>query len=336
MRTLVYIIWTIIVLLTLSCNKGQVSLPSTSLGCDYCPEQYDLRSEPYPDSFHIVNHPGPPCATSPEYRYLETYSYNEPLLNPNNPYEMALIRTDMTELLLMNELCIYNFCDNSLEVIADNIYYGLDWSTEDWLIYTGRDHNVWKIKTNGDSLTQLTFTGDYNNYPEWSPSGEKFIYWDNSSSFFRICNGDGVALDSISIWMYYFDWIDEDNLVYTKAINGNEYQVRTVDLQTETQTLLHSIAQPGSPEPISYNDGRILFTANEGLFEIFNNTVNLLDTNYSTYNSGYPQQLTDSKILLQRFITDTTYYQECIVYGATYISILDENTGEERRIKIPE
>ena len=136
--------------------------------------------------------------------------------------------------------------------------------------------------------------------------------------------------------MYYFDWIDEDNLVYTKAINGNEYQVRTVDLQTETQTLLHSIAQPGSPEPISYNDGRILFTANEGLFEIFNNTVNLLDTNYSTYNSGYPQQLTDSKILLQRFITDTTYYQECIVYGATYISILDENTGEERRIKIPE
>jgi hypothetical protein len=62
----------------------------------------------------------------------------------------------------------------------------------------------------------------------------------------------------------------------------------------------------------------------------------IVDTTFLTYSSGYARQLTDSKILLQRFITDTTYYQECIVYGTTYICILDESTGEEKRIKFPE
>ena len=104
MRALVYTLISCALFFALSCKKEQVVLPTPTpkTNADHCPEQYDLRSEPYPDSFHVVNHPGPPCATSPEYRYLETYSYNEPLLNPNNPYEMALIRTDITELLLMN------------------------------------------------------------------------------------------------------------------------------------------------------------------------------------------------------------------------------------------
>lgn len=327
--------YVILVFFALSCNKEEIDNNTYCSNGDYCPVQYQSRSEPYPDTFHKSNKELQ-CIVSPQQEYLEEYTYKEPVLNPNNSFEFAFIREKPYEIQPTRELCIYNFCNNTIEVITDKAFYGVDWSKKNWLIFTGNDYQVYKIKANGDSLTQLTNSGIYNNDPKWSPSGESYIYFDNENSVFRLCDDDGNSLNTYSVSMDYYDWIDDSSLVYTNSINGQEYQVRKFNLQTGTQELIHSITQQGSGEPISYENDQILFTANDGLFEISNNSVNLVDTNYLTYSSGYPQRLSNSKILLQRFITDTTYYEDCIVYGGTYVSILDEQTGEERRIKIPE
>ena len=50
-----------------------------------------------------------------------------------------------------------------------------DWSPQgDWIVFESSGQ-IYKIKTNGDSLTQLTFSGE-NFFPEWSPDGSKIVY----------------------------------------------------------------------------------------------------------------------------------------------------------------
>ncbi len=54
-------------------------------------------------------------------------------------------------------------------------YYDPRWSPKgDWIVFNMLAQ-IFKIKTNGDSLTQLTFTGR-NFFPNWSPDGNKIIH----------------------------------------------------------------------------------------------------------------------------------------------------------------
>ncbi|OGC78097.1 MAG: hypothetical protein A2145_02350 [candidate division Zixibacteria bacterium RBG_16_40_9] len=56
------------------------------------------------------------------------------------------------------------------------------WSpTVGWIVYN-MNAQIYKIKTNGDSLTQLTFTGR-NFFPDWSPDGSKIVYDRTDSAF---------------------------------------------------------------------------------------------------------------------------------------------------------
>ncbi len=65
------------------------------------------------------------------------------------------------------------------------------WSPKgDWILFE-RSAQIYKVKTNGDSLTRLTFSGE-NFYPNWSPDGSKIVY-DRTDSLFGIwvMNADG-------------------------------------------------------------------------------------------------------------------------------------------------
>jgi len=52
---------------------------------------------------------------------------------------------------------------------------GPDWSPDMKLIIFVKGARIWKIKINGDSLTQLTFNRR-TFFPDWSPDGEKIAY----------------------------------------------------------------------------------------------------------------------------------------------------------------
>lgn len=67
------------------------------------------------------------------------------------------------------------------------------WSPKgDWIVFHS-SAQIYKIKTNGDSLTQLTFSGR-NFFPNWSPNGSKIAYWKSTpvdSNGVWIMNADG-------------------------------------------------------------------------------------------------------------------------------------------------
>lgn len=70
---------------------------------------------------------------------------------------------------------------NNMMILNDPYINSLDFSpTGIWIVFDSRGH-IFKIKTTGDSLTQLTFTGS-NFFASWSPDEEWIVYDSNNES----------------------------------------------------------------------------------------------------------------------------------------------------------
>ncbi|MGM0480112.1 MAG: TolB family protein [Bacteroidota bacterium] len=330
----------LLILLTIvSCNKDKVQpiedgLPGS--GGDYCPQMYTQRTAAYADSFHKVNNM-PSCVVGPEYLNLEEYVYSDPILNPNNAFEFAFIRDEGNSNQSPgwnSELCTYNFCSNEMNILTDVVGYDIDWSAKNWILFTGKDYELYKIKSNGDSLTQLTNTGTWNDNAKWNPDGTKYLYFDADAIRHKICDEEGNLIKDFSNNMAEFDWLNDEKIIFSRS-SGSELFIKEYNIETDSEELLYSQPHEGSGEPLSVHDGKVYFTSETGIHVYENGAETLLDSSYFTYTAGYPQELTENKILLQRFITDTTYYP-CTVYSTSYISILDVENNTEQYIDIPE
>lgn len=114
------------------------------------------------------------AAISPTYWPQDEYVYWFPCFNPNDPYEIAYLRGQGGG--CHEEVFTFSFRTGETTKVADNACYGLDWSSTGWLLFTGIDRKVWKVKADGDSLTQLTFGQGFHNGAMWNPNGEQFIF----------------------------------------------------------------------------------------------------------------------------------------------------------------
>jgi len=77
----------------------------------------------------------------------------------------------------------------------------------EWIVFSW-GKQIWKVKVNGDSLTQLTFSGE-NFYPRWSPDGRKIVFHVplGDSAGIWIINSDGSNKHNIGQWGWnYPDW----------------------------------------------------------------------------------------------------------------------------------
>jgi len=104
-----------------------------------------------------------------------------------------------------------------------------------WIVYDKYDWKIYKIKTNGDSLTQLTFNGNCLS-PYWS-FDEKFIYFGGFSGTtecqYKI-DEKGNVLDTLfgnDIGIYYKDYmyrfatINNQTFVYQKNLGNNSEKI---------------------------------------------------------------------------------------------------------------
>jgi hypothetical protein len=175
------------------------------------------------------------------------YDYFYPCFNPTNPDQIAYYQYDNSTQQLADELWVADFCKNEKRLIANNALYGLNWGVNDYLVYTGNDQNIWKIKPNGDSLTQLTFSGDYNRYPKWSPDGSKMLY--NKSigarNYYLLMDADGIVLDTLDALAgaAAFSWMDEHRICYLVADTSLPFttSLNYYNLNTEEVTFLHHL-----------------------------------------------------------------------------------------------
>ncbi len=108
---------------------------------------------------------------------VTAFDQRRPVFNPTNPNEILYLHINTDPFTrFYTELRIFNLCTGEDRLITDKAEYNPDWSVKDWIIFEDPGFQLWKIKSNGDSLTQLTFQHQHN-CPKWSPDGKFFLHY---------------------------------------------------------------------------------------------------------------------------------------------------------------
>ncbi len=167
-----------------------------------------------------------------------------PEINPNNPNEVAY--TNIAGPYPDQQLMIFNLVTNQKRILVDeaiNAYFS--WSRKDWILFQrSADLNIYKVKSNGDSLTQVTFDGQWF-HAEWNYEGTKFIAFNKSASFPKtfVLDENGVVVDTLSNWTHKMgDWSHPDYYV------GIDHY-KLVIMNPETEEIIKFIPTPISLTP---------------------------------------------------------------------------------------
>ncbi len=194
----------LIVILFYNCSKDKIDPPQPS-GPPFIEECEDIP----PVTGVVLGGWG--------HSWTATYPiYDLPRFNPNDPNEIILrLRKEPNASAF--QLVKYNLVTKAQETIYEGDFIFPRWSKKDWVIMTQSDFNLYKIKSNGDSLTQLTTTGNCHGV-EWNITGDKFIYESiQVNNLSIICNEFGMPLDTLETGGTISPSWQHDSLVTNKS-----------------------------------------------------------------------------------------------------------------------
>ncbi len=185
-------------LLCTNCNKKETS--TVVLNC-FNESKLSIADNMIVDTIELPNNPFDEYVNI----YPEKYLYWSPDFNPNNQNQICFIRQiGNQQASYPMELCTYDFCSGQLRVIANNIYYHPRWGKKGWIVFTGNNWQLWKVKPNGDSLMQikLPFSNQaVNSHAEWDTTGSYFVFQNSNNPAYLLYLSDleGNLIDSFNI-----------------------------------------------------------------------------------------------------------------------------------------
>lgn len=280
-----------------------------------------------------------PPSSSPfgyDYQYPEI-TYNAPCFNPNNPNEIIFVRgLHYSNSPLSNELVKYNLTTENETVLLNStqIWGRPSWGRNGWILLNKGDNQVWKIKDNGDSLTQLTT--QFGLDAIWSPNADKFAYWVQIGStyytFFSDVNGN------------IFDTLLYPNILYRGAWSPDGSKIATnfgyvlsyIDLNNR-QIIQINIPFNSSPiYDISWlSDSRtMLWCTNDGFFKtnIHTNVTTKIKNACSAIRYIYPTVF-NNKMIIQRF--DSKLISENVIWTENNLYMMDVDGKNETKLNLP-
>ncbi len=203
------------------------------------------------------------------------------------PWNLSLIRPDGSDL--------HRFPNSeNFGRIVD-----LNWSPSgDWLAFTTLGWNVYKVKANGDSLTQLTFTGDT---PEcsWSYSDSLIAYYrmhsNSDSTGIWLMDTEGQYKTLIANHASNFDFALNDSLFYEISIGPDSAKMVYFYISDSTERMIYKWER-GKPYTTYYDpdvspDSRtIAFSIDEYIRTISSdgNNINTLTSHKGAYPCWSP------------------------------------------------
>lgn len=191
----------------------------------------------------------PPCFHDPQELFLAgyPYDYSEPCFNPSNSNQIAYYRYDAINGPPAWDIWVQDLCSDEKRMLVSNAYYGIDWSVKDWIVYTASDHQMYMIKSNGDSLTKLTDTGDYNRRPKWDSRGENILFKQTIGGVSQVLifNIEKSSFESLpelrssAAW----NWINDEELSYIGyGEEGHPWlQLFKFNLSSKESIVLHKV-----------------------------------------------------------------------------------------------
>jgi hypothetical protein len=247
------------------------------------------------------------CNNSTYYPVGDTL-YNLPRFNPNNANEIIYLQgiqsTHITNLVKRNLIT------GKETFIVNNVWQMSDWNVKDWIVFNHADNQVWKIKSNGDSLTLITTNMQGGFYAIWSPDGNKIAYNTGVHPYTLICDANGNYLDSLPYQISYLTQWSKDgsnicglakdyiNIVYQNVYTHQGYQ------PTNNIPIAHSI-NTISAFSIGWlpNSQDIIWASWQGLYKtniITKQTTLLKPTCTNRYYTAFSISPDGQKIIAQR------------------------------------
>lgn len=267
-------------LLFVSCRKNEINLNNP---CEQFESLVDLQGIPL---FHQV-YP----------------SYGVPSFNPSNSDEIIFFYAPDNSPPPF-QLLKFNLSSKEYQIIFEG-QFGIRprWGKKGWILLSlqnelGNDgFNIWKIKENGDSLTQLTTNGR-SFFPEWNNEGNRLIYQigNTSPTKFVIADQMGNAIDTTFVGVGSGGSWQHDSLVANATFKGlfvgNPY--RGIDSYQLISDVENNSLSVGGAEWI--NDEYVIWSHVTGIYST-NITNDVTIKIKETCNSKYYQLPTYSSEL---------------------------------------
>jgi hypothetical protein len=321
-----------------SCQKDDdgTTMPICEITPSPC--DYQIQFHPFQDTCYEL----PPLPDWPP-STISGDSYSLPILNPSNADEFLYFKTDsVVNSMTTSYLRKANLCsgDQTLnEADFDVSGQGLPiWGEKDWVVFTSFSNNqLWKMKSNGDSLQQITDFPNIVRHPLWINGAENIIAITQLSEdpypIRYVFTPDGAIVDTIPVVFHSKASCWNDKLATTWPVNGDWF-IGYYDLSTKELLAAPSVILDEAAKQISWLDEDNIVWVDPiiGLYRVNIQTgeVTLLVENCDNRAVGWATTsplhngmvyMTESHL---RLVEDSTMY-----YGKTRIYKLDAFTGEQ-------
>lgn len=162
------------------------------------------------------------------------------LYNPINEDEIIFIshgekqRSSGTGSESFNSLWKLNICTGEKILLVDNVYELYDINLKEWILWSSPDFHIWAIKTNGDSLKQLT-ASNISFDAKWFPDQHHFSFFQNggATDAFVSMNFYSGAIDTIDFFSERVDklaWSKKQDSAIVLLYQNGEIGLKLVDL----------------------------------------------------------------------------------------------------------
>ncbi|MBS1611754.1 MAG: hypothetical protein JST49_02970 [Bacteroidetes bacterium] len=113
------------------------------------------------------------------YTVMDSTQFVYGSINPNDPNEVVYYGGKHPNW----HMYVYNVSTKQRTKVSDHSpTHNIKWHRSGWICYATTDNNIYIVKPNGDSLRQLTVTGDCFT-PEWNALGDKIICYRGYQGF---------------------------------------------------------------------------------------------------------------------------------------------------------
>jgi hypothetical protein len=329
----------IIVLLFLAfffaCKK---EMPAIITPIDPCAKNYELYSKPYDNIYKGRSNRG--CPVTLKAVYDDKFSYRVLGINPKNKYEICFLRKlNSIPFTRYYDLLKYNFCTNQTSIIVNNVKVSSDWSFQDYFVFVSAiDDKVYRIKSNGDSLKQLSNVVEFYYIPKWSPNGTKIVLNNNT-----VIDASGNSLGKIPFFISAYVWESDSTLFYYPDDDKDNFKLNHYNFNTKTNQLFYTEPQNGVGHihHFSAKNSKIYgFVQDDDNYNYFSlDTKTLERKSLGIYKDGFYQIVVDSfenQLLASFNIRDTIPGQICKFKERNHIALMNFDGTKERQVLIPE
>ncbi len=181
------------------------------------------------------------------YEYMDL-DHSAASFNPKNNEELVCIRHRNG---LPDGLVILNTKNQAIQTLLEGqVRYYPEWSEKGWIVFCREDNQIWKIRSNGEDLTQLTFEiDDWNIRPSWIHNGEKILFvshrsLENGRLFIMDENGKGVQMiPNTKACSQAFMSKDNQYIIYGRTLTSSA-TVEIMDVESGQQTVIRDLVRP--------------------------------------------------------------------------------------------